>query len=341
MRKLNLTLFWICVLILTSIPVSVLHSQTLSSYNYSSHRIQLLDGDYYKRLDSINQQLVNWELDRLDRAYEYLDSGDWESALYWANQLQTNKYTSLKCYKCFIQTISYANQNDPKSYVWRYKHLKKNCEPALYRQAQEVFKNLGIQEPVESTNRFRNNLRSGMGIGTGYQKLSSSTNRERSKVRLGLGMGLGYNESGIIDAGGYLVLNKFVMSIGIGDDFEAANLSGQKVMDIGWDEKVWDIVERGTLSSILSIGVGYLIKDQILILIKSISMGNQDYQNCYDVNGVIGYSGSYYKLSEVDLYSSIGLEINYLAGNFLFGLKYDKLNGLGGQLGFIHRFNNN
>jgi hypothetical protein len=340
MTRFHLIAFGISILILGTVPHLSIHAQSLRTYNYSSHVIQLLDGDYYNRLDSINQQLVDWELSRLDRAYEYLDSSDWESALYWANQLNVDKYPSLSCDQYFVQTVSYIRLNNPQAYDWRYLHLKKECEPKLYRQADQLFRSLSIPIPAERSNEIMTGIRNTLGLNTGYNESIQPSDRVKPKINIGLGLGLGYQESGIYNADAYISFGMFVLSVGIGADFEENRLLGKEVNDVGWEDRIWDISETGTLSSMISLGAGLIFKDRILFLIKSINRGDQEYQNCIDPSGVIGYQGNYHKLSAPTYPTTVGVEINYLAGDFMFGLKYDKLNGLGGQLGFIHRFKN-
>ena len=114
-------------------------TQTIYTYNqiWANHHIVIMDSEYYKRLDEHNRIRFEKELENIHQAYNMMDIGDWERAIYFSKQIRNS---SLRCDQRFIQGISYANTNNKGDAKRAYMYSKKYCDPEKNRVLESEFK---------------------------------------------------------------------------------------------------------------------------------------------------------------------------------------------------------
>lgn len=138
--------YLLLILLLGSVD-SFSQNRTVTTYNYSrtNNIVTIRDSEYFKRLDEIEKQKYLVEYEKLEKAYDYLEKGDYESALFWAKKTQYYKY-GLDCEVYLIFSISHVKLNSPYN-EWKnwYKRLKKICEPEKIRYVESFYNSIGHQ----------------------------------------------------------------------------------------------------------------------------------------------------------------------------------------------------
>lgn len=134
----------------TILPIFILisintYSQTKYVNIWQNTQLTIKDGDYYKRLDQIAQQQYDLKLGYINKAYEYLDAEDFESAIFWAEKITGADldYEGMFCERQFLVGLSYANLKD-KRYKTKYNYVANHCEPIKKRALESLFDELEL-----------------------------------------------------------------------------------------------------------------------------------------------------------------------------------------------------
>jgi len=257
------------------------------NYDYirSNSTIVVKDSEYFKRLDEINQQKFEKEVDKLDKAYSYLEANDYESAAYWASEV--NYFLDeLRCDKLFILNISNAHLNG-KKYKTNYKSLKSRCEPRYYRHTEKVMDSLNLD----------------------YKFVKS---------KIGLGIEVGLSLTDIPHIGGILRVNNIFLNAGIGGPLKIGTI-GENNRFAGWDERSEHHVSEGNYEISYYGGIGYLTKFNLILTGRLIYIQQNQYRNSNDPNLIFGdRDGNYYKTRTNGESVDFALGAKYLIADHLY-----------------------
>ena len=117
-------------------------SQVNSSPYYETHFIVIGDSFYFNRLDEIEQEKFDVEVEYVDLAYDCLKKGDYESTEYYARKVFS--FEELYPDRYFLLTLAAAYMKEKSKFRMYYKSLKEYSSPEEMRDINKKLADMGV-----------------------------------------------------------------------------------------------------------------------------------------------------------------------------------------------------